>query len=220
MNTRLPAPGDAVVVIDADRDEHRCQVVSTTDLSVGLLGPRIIKPGAPLLRGADITLAWAETTASVSKMRSTLLTIASTGAHRVWEADAAGTPWREQRRQWDRVTAAGPVTITEIATDSSVGLGGPPRVTAGELLDISEVATRCSIETDAVWARRRNHPVLLSFTLDRHPLEITGRILGHHPNDPHRANEIVVQFDRPCPAEHTLRHHVARDTDHEPTDHP
>jgi hypothetical protein len=128
------------------------------------------------------------------------------GDAHVWDLEIVDEPWREERRVWARVAAAGSIRVAEVV-DGVRSLG--PRTASGELVDISEVATRCRIEVRAIWACRRGARVRASFFLGDVEIEVSGQVIASKisagEGEPH---EIVVRFDQPVAVAETLRHHV------------
>jgi len=153
-----------------------------------------------------MTLAWANGDSAVNRVRARVATMRYDGEDRLWDLEPLCTPWREQRRLWVRVAATGPMTVTEIVDDvRSV----EPKTASGELLDISEIATRYLMEARAIWACRRNARVRASFSLGVDEVELDGRVIASRVSgEDAERREIVMLFDQPVAVAETLRRHV------------
>ena len=208
MPELLPPPGEGVVLQDEDGGEHRSAVHAAAEL-LTVRRPAALAPGTPLLIGAEVLVSWSSGENAVSKLRSRIDRIRYDGDLLLWDLAPIGEPWQEQRRRWARVELTGPVTVTEVVAELRAL---PPGVEHGELLDVSEVALRCVIAADAIWASRRNAEVLLSFTLpasEPGSFELTGRVLTSRiRNDSPSRREVVVQFEASAEQVESLRRYV------------
>jgi hypothetical protein len=201
----LPGVDAFVVLEDEEQREHHSQVKAVSAQQLTLARPPVTA-GSALLVGAEVTLVWPEGTRAVNKVGARIAAMRRDADAALLDLQVVGEPWREQRRKWVRVPATGLITVTEVV-DGARSLA--PRTAPGDLLDISEVATRCVIDAQAIWACRRNARVRVSFFLGDDEIDLAGQVFTSSVSSrsPNR-REIVVRFDEPVPAAETLRRHV------------
>jgi len=206
VSEELPGIGAAVVLRDQDGGEYRSQVQERGEGTLSVRRPAVLAPGAPVLIGDQLTVSWAAGDNLVGLVRARIATIRYAEAGLLWELAGLAEPWTEQRRQWVRVPAIGPVVLTERA-DAIRSLA--PGVAEGELLDVSEVAVRCEVPVAAIWASRRGGAVGVRFELAGEPVEVEGTILASRvpPAAPSR-REVVVRFEPPAPVAEVLRGYI------------
>jgi hypothetical protein len=210
MPEELPAVEDFVVIVDEDNREHRTQVRAVEPAVITVLRPADVVAGDPLLIGDQIMVSWPDGDNGVGVVNAQLAAIRREGADRLWDMKILGAPWREQRRGYVRAAASGPVLLTQVVDDSTAPTAsGRPRSAAGELLDLSEAAVRCSLPLTEIWASRRSTAVSVSFALDGEEHEIIGRVVTSKLSiQPGAGREVVVLFDQPVPNVDRLREQV------------
>jgi hypothetical protein len=112
-----------------------------------------------------------------------------------------GPAYTEQRRRVERVDAVGPVALRPRAGDDSDAV-------TGSLVDASERAIRCSVETgsaDQFLLRDRNE-VIAEFTLGTDGFAVPGRVeFVRATKHPTRFEDLVVVFDEPVADADALR---------------
>jgi len=203
----LPGTGTSVELLDSDGGRHRSQVAGTSGERLTVLRPAALPPGAPVLIGAEVTVSWTAGENLVGLVAARIARISYAGAELLWELEPTGEPRTEQRRQWARVPASGPVELTEVVDDLR---STAPGVVAGELLDVSEVAVRCAVPADAVWTARRGGQVRLSFELAGAAVSASGRLLlSRLPAGTPGRREVVVQLEPDPVSVEELRRYVA-----------
>jgi hypothetical protein len=209
MPEGLPQPGDGVTLKDADSGEHSSSVYASAPELLTVLRPADLPIGAPLLIGAELVVSWSSGVETVSRVHARIAATRYQGELLLWDFALLGEPWSEQRRGWTRVQMSGPITVTQIVQE---GLTLAGEVEHGELLDLSEVALRCTIAAGAVWASRRSARVRLSFTLPEQQLELAARVLSSRiPAGTPGRREVVAQVEpEPWQAEVLRRYLAAR----------
>jgi hypothetical protein len=194
----LPTLATPVVLVDQDGHEHRSQVEAVDGLQLTVTGPAGLISGEPLLVGDALTLRWTQGGADSSAVPARLAAKRSDGPdRRLWDLELVGPVRQEQRRDHERIRVAGPVRFTQLRGALS---GVQARTATGELLDVSEVGARCSLDAGAVWAARHNAAVQAEFELSDRSLDVTGRVLSSSvsTSDPSR-RELVMIFDQRIP---------------------
>jgi hypothetical protein len=202
----LPDVGVFVTLEDEDGGEHRSQVQALDPPRLTLIRPDALAAGSALLVGAEVILVWASGSVAVNKTHSRIATMRNANGARLLDLEVQGPSWREERRHWVRVAVNGPVEIGEVA-DRTRSVA--PRTATGELLDLSEVAVRCAVDANAIWACRRNARVRAAFALDGDGIELNSRVIASKVSTQDAARrEIVLRFDDPSPVLDLLRSYV------------
>jgi hypothetical protein len=205
----LPGSGQPVIIRDGDGREHRSQVVETPAADrLTLSRPLDLVSGAPLLIGDSMTLSWSLGDGLAGLVEAKLIAMRRINDEPVWDAQLDGEISQVQRRAHIRAPADGPITVSQIL-DADNPVAG--RSAIGALVDVSETALRCTLDSAEIWATRRNTAVRVEFQLGAEtPIGLTGHVIGgpSNTNEPHRV--VVVIFDQPVDPLALLREYVNR----------
>jgi hypothetical protein len=209
VSVALPEAGQPVIIQDGDGREHRSQVIECPAADrLTLTRPLDLVSGAPLLIGDSMTLSWSLGAGLAGLVAAKLIAMRRINDEPVWDAQLDGEISQVQRRAHIRAPAEGAITVSQIL-DAENPVAG--RSATGELVDVSETALRCTLDSTEIWATRRKTAVRVQFQLgDASPIELTGHVIGGPSNssEPHRV--VVVIYDQPVEPLDVLRAYVDR----------
>lgn len=195
-----PNIGVPVVLRDPDGAGHASQVV---DLGTGLVV--VARPGdladddETYAAGSELRVEWADEDATIMEVPTRILAVHGDQKN-LWSLVVTGSAAIGQRRKHERVPATGPVELRPADGDEAAAV-------AGTLVDVSEVALRCSVETGSAdgFLGNRNE-VVAAFRLGKTDFVIPGRVeFARGTKRPMEFEELVVMFDDPNPDTVALR---------------
>jgi hypothetical protein len=204
----LPQQGEAVVIVDEDGREHRSSIqAEAQDQRMALLRPTDLAIGVPLLIGDVMTLTWTAGENTVGMVRARIVAMRRLDELPVWDIELAGKPWLVERRAHIRVAVDGPITVSQVLDqDAPTAV----RSAEGELVDVSEAAVRCALDSREIWASRRNCKVVVAFKLGRQDFQLQGRVVtGELARRNTALRDIVVIFDQPVAGIEPLRAYLS-----------
>ncbi|MGY2873292.1 c-di-GMP-binding flagellar brake protein YcgR [Marmoricola sp. URHA0025 HA25] len=196
-----PEINDPVVLRGAAGDEYPSRVVNLSTGLVVVAQPRDLPGDAAYGAGTDVSVEWADSDNAVMVLPTRILAVH--GDDELWSLVVTGAAAIGQRRRFERVDATGPVELRPAE-------GNDTAAVTGTLVDISEVALRCSIETGSAdgFLGQRNQ-VVAAFRLGTADFAIPGRVeFARGTKRPMETEELVVLFDEPVPDPEELRKQV------------
>jgi hypothetical protein len=209
----LPEAGQPVIIRDGDGREHRSQVIESPAVDrLTLARPLDLVSGAPLLVGDSMTLSWSLGAGLAGLVEARLIAMRRINDEPVWDAQLDGEISQVQRRAHIRAPAEGSITVSQILDADNPVVG---RSAVGALVDVSETALRCTLDSTEIWATRRNTAVRMEFQLgDETPIGLTGHVISgpSNLNEPRRV--VIVIFDQPVEPLALLQAYVERTSGH------
>jgi PilZ domain len=191
VSIALPGAGQSVTLVDHDGREHRSELHDPAEAGrLTMLRPPGLASGVTVLIGAEMTMTWPLGANMVGQIPTRLAAIRRTGEDQFWDLEPLGEPLPIQRRAHPRVPVSTPVTVSQILELAA------PRRSVGMLVDLSELAVRCSLDTTEIWATRRGTQLRVSFQLDGLDVDLAGRVISAALTADRR--EVVVRFDQPA----------------------
>jgi hypothetical protein len=189
-----------VVLRDGNGGGHASQV---TDLGTGLVvvaRPHDLPDDDDTFgAGTDLSVEWADADNTVMELPTRILAVHGDDMQ-LWSLVVTGPATIGQRRRFERVAATGPVELRP-AQDRTID------AVAGTLIDVSEAALHCSVETgsaDAFLGDRNE--VVAAFRFGTADFAIPGRVeFSRGTKRPMEIEELVVVFDEPVADADALR---------------
>jgi len=192
----LPAADALVEVVLADGRTHAMRVVGVQALTLTVAAIRSAAGVAQPRPGDAVTLRWANRRgrcAGPGLVRSVHPVQFAT-----WTIEAGGMVEVEQRRQFARASAHGPVHVGPDEPD--VGT-----VLLGHLLDISEGGLRCRLAAPGL---DPDQPVFIRLLLDDRLVTVSGRVLRLVADRPDAGVEAVLVFETDSAQSEAIRRYV------------
>lgn len=196
--------GAPVVVRDHDGAGHATQVM---DLGTGLVvvaRPRdLAEDDETYGAGTELSVEWADADNTVMELPTRILAVHGDDVE-LWSLVTTGPATIGQRRTFVRVPSTGPVELRAADRDDTEPV-------AGTLVDISEVALRCSVETGSADVFLGDHNrVVAAFRFGKADFAIPGRVeFARGTKRPMEIEDLVVLFDEPVVDVKTLRTQLA-----------
>lgn len=233
MSTNIPRIGQPVVLRAPDGLSYASRVEDVDDNAVTAARPTNLRATIEYVEGLEFELVWT-LPSGIHVLPVELAGERTEKQIRLWDLTITGDGWTEQRRDYVRVAVAGRITLTPLTALDSGDLGSDnpdsdnldsdnldpgfhnsgsnyaqPEPIAGELVDISEVATQCRVPVPADDDRisigtRLQCEFILNGTEFRH----YGDIVVARPATSARQAIVVVKFDISKQAEDALRKEV------------
>lgn len=150
-----------------------------------------------------MSVAWADSSDDAVMVLPTRILAVHGDERELWSLVVTGPATIGQRRRFERVDATGPVELRPAA-------GNDAAAVTGALIDISEAALHCSVETGSADAflTDRNQ-VVAAFRLGTSDFAIPGRVeFARGTKRPMETEELVVVFDEPVADAEALRRHA------------
>lgn len=201
-----PSINDPVVLRDDAGGAHASQV---KDLSTGLVvvgRPKDLPEDDKTFGvGSELSVEWADADATVMVLPTRILAVHGDDRE-LWSLVVTGGATIGQRRKFERVTATGPVELRPAE-------GREIDAVAGSLIDVSEAALHCSVETGSAdgFLGDRNQVVAV-FRFGTADFAIPGRVeFARGTKRPMEIEELVVVFDQPVVDVEALRTQLAAD---------
>jgi hypothetical protein len=188
----LPEVNDPVVLVDESQREYRSRA---EDVRVGLVvvaRPLDLRVDDPLGPGREVNVVWTDDDGVSTVLPTRILAAHAEGTLDLWSLAVTGPAVRQQRRQFVRSPAMGPVVL-------SVGDDEEADPVHGTLLDVSEAALRCLVEVGAADALLTSgDQVVAQFRYGNGDFAVPGRVeflrASAHPSE---VEQVVVVFDEP-----------------------
>ena len=198
-----PKIDDPVVLRDQAGRQYASRVENLGEGLVVVAQPPALPNEEAFLNGTELGVAWAESDAVVTVLPTQILATHAEGASQLWSLVVTGPALMEQRRRVERVDATGPVVLR------SPG-GNETAAVTGSLIDISEKAVRCTVETGSAdgFLSDRNE-VITEFSIGTANFALPGRVeFVRATKQPTQFEELVVLFDEPVADVDALRKHI------------
>jgi c-di-GMP-binding flagellar brake protein YcgR len=198
-----PNINDPVVLRDQANREYLSRV---EDLGVDLLvvaRPHDVPVDEEFGSGTELSVAWSDSEGGVMVLPTRILTGYAEGTLRLWSLVVTGPATTQQRRQFVRVPASGPVTLRPTEGNASEPV-------KGTLLDVSEAAVRCTVGAgSADGFLTGQSAVVVEFRFGAAEFAIPGHVDFLRPTKhPAQYEELVVLFDEPVADADALRKQV------------
>jgi c-di-GMP-binding flagellar brake protein YcgR len=194
-----PEVNDPVVLRDHAGDEYASRVVDLGAALVVVARPHDLGGDAAFGTGTELSVAWADSDGAVTVLPTRILAVHG-DEKQLWSLVVTGPAAIGQRRRFERVTATGPVELRPAG-------GNETAAVTGTLIDISEAALHCSVETgsaDAFLGARNE--VVATFRFGTADFAIPGRVeFARGTKRPMEIEELVVVFDEPVADAEGLR---------------
>lgn len=194
---------DPVVLRDQAGGQYASRVEKLAEGLVVVTQPPALSDEGAFRSGMDLGVAWVDSDNAVIVLPARILAIHADGDLLLWSLVVTGPAVMEQRRKVDRVEVTGPVTLRE-----SGGNGAAP--VSGTLVDISEKAVRCSVETgSADGFFSGSGEVIAEFSVGPADFVVPGRVeFARATKNPTKFEELVVLFDEPVAEVDALRKQI------------
>lgn len=184
-----PNVNDPVVLRDHADREYPSRV---EDLGEGLLvvaRPHDLPADEVFARGTEMSVVWADDDGVVTLLPTRVMAAHVEGTLPLWSLAVTGPAVREQRRQFVRVAASGPVTFRSPGDETGV--------VTGSLVDVSEGAIRCTVGAGAADGfLAGSNEVVAEFRIGTADFAAPGRVEFVRPTrHPAELEELVVLFD-------------------------
>ncbi len=195
-----PEVGEAVVLRGQPVGEYRSRVESLGEDLLVVQRPHGLPAGTAFGPGTELGVAWADSDGAIRVLPTRILAAHAAGALPLWSLVVTGTASVDQRRQFVRVPAAGPVTLRPAA-------GGKSGVVTGSLIDVSEGAVRCTVRAGAADSfLAGDNEVVAEFRFGDGDFAVGGRVEFLRPTTrPAELEDVVVLFDEPVADVEALR---------------
>jgi hypothetical protein len=199
-----PKINDLVVLRDHSDREFRSRV---EDLGSGLLvvvRPHELPADEELDAGTELSVVWTDSDGAGGLVLPTrIMTARTEGTLRLWSLVVTGPAVAEQRRQFVRAAATGPVAIRSAKDPDSDPV-------PGSLVDVSEGAVRCSVAAGAADRFLAGPPeVVAEFRFGSVDFAVPGHVEFLRPTaHPADLEELVVVFDEPVEVADALRKQI------------
>ena len=201
-----PSINDPVVLRDAAGAAHASQVRNLGTGLVVVARPNDLPEDDETFGvGTELSVEWADADATVMVLQTKILAVHGDETE-LWSLVVSGPATIGQRRKFERVAATGPVEL-QPAEDHEID------AVAGSLIDVSEAAVHCSVETGSAdgFLGDRNQ-VVASFRFGTADFAIPGRVeFARGTKRPMEIEELVVVFDQPVADVAALREQLAAD---------
>lgn len=198
-----PKVYDPIVLRDRDGRQYASRVENLGEGLVVVSQPPALPDEEAFLNGTELGVVWAESDDVVTVLPTRILATHAEGALQLWSLIVTGPALVEQRRRVARVDATGLVVLRPPGGNESSAVNG-------SLIDISEKAARCYVETGSAdgFLSDRNEAVA-EFRIGTANFAIPGRVeFVRATKNPTRFEEVVVLFDEPVADVDTLRKHI------------
>jgi c-di-GMP-binding flagellar brake protein YcgR len=198
-----PKVHDPIVLRDQDGRQFASRVENLGRGLVVVAQPHALPDEQAFVNGTELTVAWAEADDAVVVLPTRILSAHAEGDLRLWSLAVTGPAALEQRRQVERAEATGPVSLRPPGGEGA-------DVVPASLVDISERAVRCSVETgSADMFLGGSTEVVAEFSLGTADFVVPGRVeFVRATKQPTRFEELVVLFDEPVADGDRLRKHL------------
>jgi hypothetical protein len=201
-----------IVVRDLDGRTYPSRVEDVSTDALTIARPLNLPAEHPVDPGTEVEVGWTSWR-GVTFLRGRLVRTRSEGAVRLWVLAITGESWREQRRDFVRTRAAGPVTLRPLGCEPEAD------AVAGQLVDVSEAALCCTVEGRSASALADGAEVSVCFRFgDGHGgvegdgdggFELRGRVSDRRPGIRSASLlDLVVTFDDPGRAADRLRREI------------
>jgi hypothetical protein len=198
-----PNVSDPVVLRDQAGRQYTSRVENLGEGLVVVARPPALPDEEAFLNGTELGVAWAESDGLVTVLPTRILATHAEGALQLWSLVVTGPALAERGRRVERVDATGPVVLR------SPG-GNEIAAVTGSLIDISEKAVRCAVETgsaDGYLSGRTK--VIAEFSVGTANFAVPGRVeFVRATKNPTQFEELVVLFDEPVADVDALRKHI------------
>jgi c-di-GMP-binding flagellar brake protein YcgR len=187
-----PEIDDPVVLRDAADREHASRVEDLGQGLVVVVQPHDLSADVTYGNGAEITVSWADENGDVITLPTKILAAHGDDAVQLWSLVVTGPAEMAQRRKFERVEVEGPVGLRPTG-------GEDDDVVPGELVDVSEAALRCGVETGSAdrFLGADNH-VVAEFRLGDDDFAVPGRVeFVRATKRPTEVEDLIVLFDEP-----------------------
>ena len=201
-----PSVNDPVVLRDGAGGAHASQV---KDVSTGLVvvgRPKdLAEDDETFGVGTELSVEWADADATVMVLPTRILAVHGDDTE-LWSLVVVSPATIGQRRKFERVAATGPVELRPAE-------GHETDAVSGTLIDVSEAAMHCSVETGSAdgFLGDRNQ-VVAAFRFGTADFAIPGRVeFARGTKRPMEIEELVVVFDQPVVDVKALRKQLVAD---------
>jgi hypothetical protein len=198
-----PEIDDPVVLRDAAGQEHASRVENLGEGLVVVEQPHDLSADQDPGHGAEITVSWADENGDVTTLPTKILIAHGDDTVRLWSLVVTGPAQLAQRRQFERVAVEGPVTLRPPDGDEDDAV-------PGNLVDVSEAALRCGVETGTADRFLGAHnAVVAEFRLGHTDFALPGCVESVRPTKhPTEVEDLVVLFDVPVADAAKLHKHL------------
>lgn len=210
----VPEINDLVELRDGDRRTYRSRIEDVSSTHLLIAQPWDLALTQLPTAGRAFELCWADDD-GITVLPVELVRTEASGRVTLWRLAITGTPSREQRRAYVRVSAVTPIRVIRPSADV-VQIGRPaatgrnrsePTAAEGRVIDVSEAAVRCDVAPAASWLNP-NAPVTAQFDLGQDRFVLPGNVLSNEPGHGRNERRLVIAFDQPVPSARALRKQV------------
>jgi c-di-GMP-binding flagellar brake protein YcgR len=194
---------DPVVLRDQTGGQYASRVEKLAEGLVVVTQPPALSDAGAFRSGVDLDVTWVDSDNAVIVLPARILAIHADPDMLLWSLVVTGPAVMEQRREVERVEATGPVVLR-----TPEGNGAAP--VPGTLVDISEKAVRCSVETgSADGFFSGSGEVIAEFSVGPADFVVPGRVeFARGTKNPTKFEELVVLFDQPVTEADALRKQI------------
>jgi hypothetical protein len=206
----FPDINDPIVLHDADDRAYQSRVEDVGPGRLTIARPFGLVAEQPVDLGAEFSVGWTSWR-GIAFLPAQLIQTRTEGALRLWDLAITGSAWSEQRRDYVRILATGPVTLRP-RTEPSAETGTDPESDGvpGSLVDVSEAALCCTVDA------RATSDVLVvgsdasvAFRLGSEDFDLPGSVILRRPsNRSVSLAELVVRFGETGKAADRLRREI------------
>jgi c-di-GMP-binding flagellar brake protein YcgR len=200
---QLPKVDDPVLLRDQTGQQYASRVENLGQGLVVVAQPHALPDEEAFPNGTELGVVWADSDDVVTVLPTRILAQHAESALQLWSLVVTGPALMEQRRRVERVDATGPVVLRPPGGDEAAAV-------TGSLVDISERAVRCSVETGSAdgFLSDRNE-VIAEFSVGAASFAVPGRVeFARGTKHPTEFEELVVLFDEPVADVDALRKHI------------
>lgn len=187
-----PAIDDPVVLRDAADREYATRVDDLGQGLVVVVRPHDLPADEVFGNGTALTVSWADENGDITLLPTKILAAHGDDSVPLWSLVVTGPAEMAQRRRFERVDVEGEVVLRPVD-------GGEDDAVPGSLVDVSEGALRCGVETGkADRFLGAKNAVVAEFSLGKADFAVPGRVefirATKHPTE---VEDLVVLFDEP-----------------------
>jgi c-di-GMP-binding flagellar brake protein YcgR len=187
-----PGIDDLVVLRDAADREYATRVDDLGQGLVVVVRPHDLPAGEAFGNGTALTVSWADENGDITLLPTKILAAHGDDSVPLWSLVVTGPAEMAQRRRFERVEVEGEVVLRPVD-------GGEDDAVPGNLVDVSEGALRCAVETGT--ADRflgAQNAVVAEFSLGTADFAVPGRVeFIRATKRPTEVEDLVVLFDEP-----------------------
>lgn len=186
-----PAVNRLVTIADGTGREFPSRIEDITDGTLVLARPLDLPAEHDFELGGPVLLSWPDPT-GIIRATTELVDVRAEGSVGLWEVRVLGDYQRDQRREFVRVPASGPVELSSI--EDGEPDGAPLARLAGQLVRISEASIRCAVPRADAAQLRPDSPVQVDFEFRGQRFSLPASVLRPEPcrHDPETVELILL----------------------------